>query len=164
GTNPFSLLQVNNNYDLSDSVSRTAGNHTFKVGGRYVWLKVKQAPNLVANGTFSFFASGSQTTGNDYADFLLGLPDFYSQQSSPTFYESAAAGDLFAQDSFRIRPNLTLNYGLRWDYVTPWAEKYHQTTTFVLGAQSQTFPGAPPGYLVPGDMLPNGHRIPAGIA
>ncbi len=164
GTNPFSLAQVNSNYDLSNSLTRTAGNHTFKFGGRYIWYRVKQDPNLVANGTYSFFASGNQTTGNDYADFLLGLPDFYSQQSSPSFYERAASGDLFAQDSYRILPNLTFNYGLRWDYVTPWAEKYHQITTFVLGAQSQTFPGAPMGYLVPGDVLPDGHKIPAGIA
>jgi hypothetical protein len=164
GTNPFSLAQVNSTYDLYDSVSRTAGNHNLKFGGRYIWYKVKQAPNLVANGTYSFFASGNQTTGNDYADFLLGLPDFYSQQSSPTFYESAADGDLFAQDSFRVRPNLTLNYGVRWDYVTPWSEKYHQTTTFVQGVQSATFPGAPVGYLVPGDPLPGGGHIPAGIA
>ena len=164
GTNPFSLAQVNSTYDLYDAVSRTIGNHTIKAGGRYIWYKVKQAPNLVANGTFSFFGSGSQTTGNGFADFLLGTPDFYSQQSSPTFYESAADGDLFAQDSFRVRPNLTLNYGLRWDYVTPWAEKYHQTTTFVQGVQSATFPGAPLGYLVPGDPLPGGGHIPAGIA
>ena len=164
GTNPFSLIQVNSTYDLSDSLSRTIGTHTIKVGGRYIWYKVKQAPNLVANGTFSFFGSGQQTTGNGFADFLLGTPDFYSQQSSPTFYESAADGDVFAQDSFRIRPNVTLNYGLRWDYVTPWAEKYHQTTTFVAGVQSTTFPGAPLGYLVPGDPLPGGGQIPAGIA
>jgi len=164
GTNPFSLAQVNDTYDLGDSVSRTIGNHTLKAGGRYIWYKVKQDPNLVANGTFSFFGSGNQTTGNGFADFLLGLPDFYSQQSSPTFYESAADGDLFAQDSFRVRPSLTLNYGLRWDYVTPWAEKYRQTTTFVQGVQSTTFPGAPLGYLVPGDPLPGGGHIPAGIA
>ena len=164
GTNPFSVAQVNTTYDLQDSVSRTIGNHTIKFGGRYIWLEVKQNPNLVANGTFSFFGTGSQTTGNGFADFLLGTPDFYSQQSSPIFYESAANGSVFAQDSFRIRPNLTLNYGLRWDYVTPWAEKYHQTTTFVAGVQSATFPGAPLGYLVPGDPLPGGGVIPAGIA
>jgi hypothetical protein len=164
GTNPFSLLQINRNYDLSDSVSRTSGNHTFKAGGRYIWLRVTQTPNLVANGTYSFFASGSQTTGNDYADFLLGLPDFYSQQSSPTFYESAADGDLFAEDSFRVRPNLTLNYGIRWDYVTPWAEKHHQISTLIPGVQSATFPGAPLGYVVPGDPLPGGGTVPAGIA
>src|ERR1700726_1883460 len=98
------------------------------------------------------------------ADFLLGLPDFYSQRSSPPFYESAADGGIFAQDSWRIRRNLTLNYGVRWDYVTPWAEMHHQTTTLIPGVESQTFPGAPLGYLVPGDRLPNGQAIPAGIA
>ena len=164
GTSPLSLAQVNSNYDLSDSLSRTIGDHTLKVGGRYLWFQVKQAPNLVANGTFSFFASGLQSTGNDFADFLLGLPDFYSQQSSPTFYERAADGSIFAEDSYRVRPNLTLNYGLRWDYVTPWSEMHHQITTFVLGVQSATFPGAPVGYLVPGDPLPGGGHIPAGIA
>jgi Carboxypeptidase regulatory-like domain len=164
GTNPFSIAQVNDTYDLGDNLSRTIGSHTIKAGGRYIWYKVKQAPNLVANGTFSFFGSGNQTTGNGFADFLLGTPDFYSQQSTPTFYESAADGDLFAQDSFRVRQDLTVNYGLRWDYVTPWAEKYHQTTTFVQGVQSTTFPGAPLGYLVPGDPLPGGDHIPAGIA
>ena len=164
GTNPFSLAQVNTTYDLVDSISHTAGNHTIKVGGRYIWYKVKQNPNLVANGQYLFGAAGTQTTGNAFADFLLGTPDQYSQQSSPIFYESAADGDLFAQDSFRVRPNVTINYGLRWDYVTPWAEKYHQTTTFVAGVQSATFPGAPLGYLVPGDPLPGGGTIPNGIA
>jgi hypothetical protein len=164
GTNPFYLDQVNDTYDLSDNLIKTLGAHTIKFGGRYIWFKVKQLPNLVANGTYSFFGSGSQSTGNGYADFLLGLPDFYSQQSSPPFYESAADGDLFVQDSFRIRQNLTFNYGLRWDYVTPWSEKHNQITTFVQGAESQTFPGAPLGYLVPGDILPDGHKIPSGIA
>jgi len=164
GTNPFSVAQVNTTYDLGDSISYTLGRHTIKAGGRYIWYKVKQNPNLVANGQFLFGAAGRQTTGNAFADFLLGTPDQYSQQSSPIFYESAADGDLFAEDSFRIRSNVTINYGLRWDYVTPWAEKYHQTTTFVAGVQSATFPGAPLGYLVPGDPLPGGGTIPNAIA
>ena len=164
GTNPFFLAQVNNTYQVADNFSKVAGNHTLKIGGQYIWYKVKQSPDLVANGTFSFFGSGTQSTGNGFADFLLGLPDFYSQQSSPPFYESAADGGVFAQDSWRIRTNLTLNYGVRWDYVTPWAEMHHQTTTLIPGVESQTFPGAPLGYLVPGDHLPNGQTIPAGIA
>jgi hypothetical protein len=164
GTEPFFVAQVNNTFDASDTVSKVRGNHTLKTGFEYIWYKVKQNPDLVANGTFSFFGSGAQSTGSGFADFLLGLPDFYSQQSSPAFYESAANGGIFAQDSWRIRPNVTINYGLRWDYITPWAEKHHQTTTFVQGVQSTTFPGAPLGYLVPGDPLPDGSRIPAAIA
>jgi len=164
GTEPFFVAQVNNTFDASDTVSKAIGKHTLKTGFEYIWYKVKQNPDLVANGTFSFFGSGTQSTGNGFADFLLGLPDFYSQQSSPAFYESAANGGIFAQDSWRVRPNLTINYGLRWDYITPWAEAHHQTTTFVQGVQSKTFPGAPLGYLVPGDPLPNGSHIPAAIA
>jgi hypothetical protein len=164
GTEPFFVAQVNNTFDASDTISKVRGNHTLKTGFEYIWYKVKQNPDLVANGTFSFFGSGTQSTGNGFADFLLGLPDFYSQQSSPAFYESAANGGIFAQDSWRVRPNVTINYGLRWDYITPWAEKHHQTTTFVQGVESTTFPGAPLGYLVPGDPLPNGSRIPAAIA
>jgi hypothetical protein len=164
GTEPFFVAQVNNTFDVSDTVSKVRGNHTLKTGFEYIWYKVKQNPDLVANGTFSFFGSGNQSTGNGFADFLLGLPDFYSQQSSPAFYESAANGGIFAQDSWRVRPNITINYGLRWDYITPWAEKHRQTTTFVQGVESATFPGAPLGYLVPGDPLPNGSRIPPAIA
>ena len=53
------------------------------------------------------------------------------------------------EDSWRIRPNVTINYGLRCDYITPWAEEDNQITTFVQGVESTTFPGAPLGYLVP---------------
>src|SRR6202171_5247670 len=164
GTEPFFVAQVNNTLQVSDTVSKVLGKHTIKTGFQYAWYKIKQNPDLVANGTFSFFGSGNQSTGSGFAGFLLGLPDFYSQQSSPAFYESAADGGAFAQDSWRIRPNVTINYGLRCDYITPWAEKHHQTTTFVQGVQSATFPGAPLGYLVPGDPLPNGSHIPAAIA
>ncbi|HEV7512709.1 MAG TPA: carboxypeptidase regulatory-like domain-containing protein [Candidatus Acidoferrum sp.] len=159
GTEPFFVQQVNNTFQASDTVSKVMGKHTIKTGFQYTWYKIKQNPDLVANGTFSFFGSGSQTTGNGFADFLLGLPDFYSQQSSPAFHERAAGGGVFTQDSWRIRPNVTINYGLRWDYITPWAEEHNQITTFVQGVQSKTFPGAPLGYLVPGDPLPNGGHV-----
>jgi hypothetical protein len=164
GTNPFFVAQVNNTIDSSDTVSRVVGNHRLKFGGEYIWYQVKQAPDLVANGTFSFFGSGNQTTGNGFADFLLGLPDFYSQQSSPPFHEFSASGGIFVEDSWRARPNLTINYGLRWDYLRGWSEQHNQGTTLIPGVESQTFPGAPLGYLVPGDHLPNGQALPTTLA
>jgi hypothetical protein len=164
GTNPFFLAQANNNIDSSETLSRVAGNHTMKFGGQYIWYQVRQAPDLVANGTFSFFGSGTQSTGNGFADFLLGLPDFYSQQSSPPFHESSATGGIFAQDSWRARPNLTINYGVRWDYIRGWSERNNQGTTLVPGIESQTFPGAPLGYVVPGDRLANGQTLPSTLA
>ena len=151
GTNPFSLGQVNNTYEASDNFSKVRGSHTLKFGGQYARFKVKQLPNLVANGTFSFFGSGAQSTGNGFADFLLGLPDNYSQQSSPAFYELSVNAGIFAEDSWRIRPNLTINYGLRWDYVRPWSEEHNQISTLIYGENSLQFPGAPTGYVLPGD-------------
>ena len=62
-----------------------------------------------------------------------------------------------------FKTNLTLNYGVRWDYVTPWAEMHHQTTTLIPGVESQTFPGAPLGYLVPGDHLPMARQSQLGL-
>ncbi|HSZ01998.1 MAG TPA: hypothetical protein VK788_21050, partial [Terriglobales bacterium] len=164
GTNPFFVAQVNNTIDFGDTVSKVIGNHTLKLGGQYIWYAVKQAPDLVANGTFSFFGSGAQSTGNGFADFLLGLPDFYSQQSSPPFHEFSATGGIFAEDSWRVRSNLTVNYGLRWDYIRGWSEEHNQGTTLIPGVESQTFPGAPLGYLVPGDRLLNGQTLPSTLA
>ena len=164
GTNPFFVAQVNNTIDSGDTLSKVVGNHTMKFGGQYIWYAVKQAPDLVANGTFSFFGSGAQSTGNGFADFLLGLPDFYSQQSSPPFHEFSATGGIFAEDSWRVRSGLTVNFGLRWDYIRGWSELHNQGTTLIPGVASQTFPGAPLGYLVPGDRLPNGHTIPSTLA
>jgi hypothetical protein len=151
GTNPFALGQVNNTYEMSESFSKIYPNHTVKFGGQYTRFKVKQLPDLVANGTFSYFGSGAQSTGNGFADFLLGLPDNYSQQSSPAFYELSVNAAIFVEDSLRIRPNLTLNYGLRWDYIRPWSEQHNQISTLIYGENSVQFPGAPTGYVLPGD-------------
>jgi Carboxypeptidase regulatory-like domain len=151
GTNPFELVQTNNTYDLNDAFSKVIGNHTINFGGQFTEFRVKENPDLVANGQFTFAGSGSQSTGNGFADFLLGLPDQYSQQSSPAFHEKSTLGGLFIEDSWNARPNLTINYGLRWDYVRPWSEERNQATTLILGENSQTFPGAPTGYVVPGD-------------
>ena len=164
GTNPFFVAQVNNTIDSGDTISKVVGNHTIKWGGQYIWYGVKQAPDLVANGTFSFFGSGAQSTGNGFADFLLGLPDFYSQQSSPPFHEFSATGGIFAEDSWRARSNVTINYGVRWDYIRGWSELHNQGTTLIPGVESQAFPGAPLGYVVPGDRLPNGQAIPSTLA
>ena len=92
----------------------------------------------------------------DFADFLIGVPSQYNQSQLNPFYARNKYAGAFAQDSWHLRPNLTLNYGLRWDRVAPWSEKYNQISTFVAGAQSDVFPGAPAGILYPGDPgVPN---------
>ena len=57
----------------------------------------------------------------------------------------------FVEDSWQARPNLTLNYGLRWDLIKPWSDKYNNLQTIVPGEQSVLYPNALPDLLVPGD-------------
>ncbi len=58
---------------------------------------------------------------------------------------------LYAQDSWSVSPRLTLNYGLRWDVLPPWSEKFNQLLTLDPTEQSVVFPTAPKGILFPGD-------------
>ncbi len=147
------LVQVNNTYQVSDSFSQVRGNHTFKYGAEFHADQINAAPIAQFNGNFVF--SGAET-GVDFADFLIGVPSQFNQSQLNPFYARNKYVGLFAQDSFRIRPSLTLNYGVRWDRIAPWSEKYNQVSTFVAGAKSQVFPSAPAGILYPGDPgIPN---------
>lgn len=153
GTSPFNLIQTDQNDQVLDNLSKVSGNHSFKFGGQLLLQRVKVLPDLQANGQFQFTG---YATGSDFADFLLGFPNQYNQAFSPAFYQRSSYGGLFAQDSWRITPNLTLNYGVRWDLIMPWSEEHNQTGTLILGEQSQVFPTAPTGLVFPGDPgVPN---------
>lgn len=142
------LTQVNNTFQWMDNYSRVIGKHTVKVGGEFHLDQINTNPDVTFNGAFVF--QGTET-GADLADFLLGIASSYNQGDSQRFYNRNKYTGLFAQDSWRIRPNLTLNYGLRWDVISPWSEKYNQLQTLVLGEQSRVYPGAPAGLVFPGD-------------
>ncbi len=142
------LIQANNTYQAADTFSKVLGSHTMKMGAEYHSDQVNAHPIAQFNGNFVF--SGTET-GVDFADFLIGVPSQYNQSQLNPFYARNNYVGLFAQDSWHARPSLTLNYGLRWDRIAPWTEKYNQISTFEAGAQSVVFPGAPAGILYPGD-------------
>jgi len=147
------LIQVNNTFQISDSFAKVLRGHTMKFGAEFHADQIDAAPIAQFNGNFVF--SGTET-GVDFADFLIGVPSQFNQSQLNPFYARNKYEGLFAQDSWHLRENLTLNYGLRWDRIAPWSEKYNQISTFIPGAQSVVFPGAPAGILYPGDPgIPN---------
>ena len=148
GASPFTVLQINNTYQASETFSRVVGNHTIKVGADAHKDHVKQVVNLQSNGQFNFY--GNQT-GYDFADFLLGVPSQFVQGYTPPFGDDSSYAGLFAQDSWKARPNLVVNYGLRWEYMRPWSEQHGQTAALIPGDNSEKFPGAPQGLVFPGD-------------
>jgi hypothetical protein len=148
GTNTNELKQANNTFQLLDNFSKVVGSHTMKFGGEFHYDQVNVNPIAQFNGNFLF--TGSET-GLDFADFLLGIPSQYNQSQLNPFYGRNKYAGLFAQDSWHLKPNITLNYGLRWDRIEPWYEKYNQISTTEPGKQSLVFPGAPVGILYPTD-------------
>jgi len=148
GVDTTALVQSENIYEISDAYSRIVGRHGIKVGGEMHVDQIDTHPDVVFNGSFSF--NGSET-GVDFADFLLGVASSYTQGQANSFYNRDRYMAAFAQDSWKATDHLTVNYGVRWDRIRPWSEKYNQLQTLVKGEQSQVFPGAPEGLVFPGD-------------
>lgn len=143
---PISFYE--NTYQAVDNFSKIIGTHTIKLGGEFHLDRVTEYISADENAGFYFYGD---ETGSDFADFLIGAPsEFIQGQQVPMWSRGHYIG-LYAQDSWRIKPTLTLNYGVRWDVSTPWAEQHNEQQTFVPGEQSVVYPGAPRGWVFPGD-------------
>ena len=144
--------QPNNTWMLTDGLSKVAGTHTLKFGGEFRYLQINERNVASPNGTFNFDGS---VTGVDAADYELGAVSVNGsafQQYSMQFLDSRTRyGGAYAQDSWKARPNLTLNLGVRWEVSMPWYDTQGKIETIVPGEQSTQFPTAPLGWVVPGD-------------
>ena len=164
------LPQAGNSFQWSDNLTKVKGNHTLKFGVDVRRQQFNQFLYYNVNGTFDYYGGGPNDVGasNLYPNYLLGLPDQFGQGSAQVEYVRNTGLYLFAQDSWKIKPNLTLNYGLRWELNTPLADKAQHVETFRPGQQSTVFPCGGPntdcssqdavGLVVPGDS-----GIPAGM-
>ena len=146
---------IDNIYQIVDNYSKIVGTHTLKFGGQYHYDQLEEdLIDNVSNGNFFFgsnFNGQPSETGSDFVDFLLGAPSQFVQgQSYPSYGRNFYLG-FYGQDSWRVKSNLTFNYGLRYDVSAPWKEKYNQIQTLIPGEQSVVFPGSPTGWVFPGD-------------
>ncbi len=148
GTNANELKHVNDTFQWIDNFSKVMNRHTMKFGVEFHYDQINTDPIAQFNGNFLF--AGSET-GSDFADFLLGIPSQYNQSQLQAFYGRNKYWGLYGQDRWRLSPNLTLNYGLRWDRIEPWYEKNDGLSTFEPGKSSVVFPSAPAGILFPTD-------------
>ena len=148
GTTVTGLSQAENLWEITDNFTRSVHTHTFAVGASFHADQINTHPDVYDNGSFSF--TGSET-GLDFADFLLGIDSSYTQGQGQNFYNRNHYIGLYAQDSWKATSALTLNYGLRWDVLPPWSEKYNQLLSLDPNEQSVVFPNAPQGILFPGD-------------
>lgn len=148
GVPQVSTRQYNNSFQVLDNFSRAIGRHSIKFGGQFHYDQINERNLAAENGQYNF--TGNET-GIDFADFLLGAPDSLTQASPQILDSRSKYYALFGQDSWRATSDLVLNYGLRWEASMPWYDTQNKIETIIPGEQSVVFPGAPKGWVVPGD-------------
>ena len=136
------LPQIGNTFQWTDNVTKVKGGHTMKFGADLRRQRFDQTLFFDINGDYSYFGGGPNDPGyaNLFPNYLLGLPDSYLQGSAQTENVRSTIFALFGQDSWKIKRNVTLNYGLRWELQTPLTDIGHRVQTFRPGQNSTIYP------------------------
>jgi Carboxypeptidase regulatory-like domain/TonB dependent receptor-like, beta-barrel len=140
-------------WQLADDFSWTKGSHQFQYGVSFIRPTQTSTFCVYCNGLFSFTGAA---TGTAMSDFIAGALDGMTQLNISHDDENWRYIGIYAQDSWKISPRLTLNYGLRWEPYLAGSFPNNQVTHFVMpdflnNVHSSQFPNAPAGTLYPGD-------------
>lgn len=142
----------------SELLMITKARHTIKAGGSFSALGNNIQSGYLVNGAY-YFAGTS--TGSDLADFLLGLPTaFYQGERGANAIRSQRYLG-FVEDQWKVRPTLTITFGLRYEYDTPKTDPGGRIEALIPGLQSVRYPNAPLGLVFSGDPgAPTGTTFP----
>src|SRR5882757_3193148 len=117
----FALHSPTTDIEVNDKIEIIKGNHLIKTGVIVVRDRIDQNGRPYYTGNINFSASGNpNTTGNALADALIGNFNSYQEASAdPTGHFRFTQPEAFAQDSWKARRNLSLEYGIRFQYIQP---------------------------------------------
>ena len=142
-------------YQADETLSKIIGRHSLKFGYDGRRFNVSNPFNANNSGSYNFNQNeGSYSTGDAYLDFLLGVPAGYSQGTGAKIQAEAFLNYLFAQDSWKVTPTFTLNYGLGYSVDTPLRNEQYGgegIACLVPGEQSKIFANSPLSIVYPGD-------------
>jgi hypothetical protein len=131
-TGDYGLYAVpQDTYEVTDSVSMSSGNNSFKFGGTYMRRVVEFFNPQEGKGYFWIDEGTVDFTGYEVSELLAGGMDQYQIGSQSGYFANIGQEDgIFAQDDWRFNRRLTLNLGLRWDYLSHPYEAHNQQSSF----------------------------------
>ncbi|MGA8223734.1 MAG: carboxypeptidase regulatory-like domain-containing protein [Candidatus Acidiferrales bacterium] len=147
-----------NTFQWTDNFTKTFGKHTVKFGGDVRRQQFNQFVYFDINGQDTFLSDSNLCSPlnpnmscdspitNDvgfqsaYPDYFIGTPSSYTQGAAQGLYVRNTSLYLFAQDSYKIKSNVTLNYGLRWELNTPYYDLGNRLQTFRPGQATTKYP------------------------
>lgn len=140
--------EVRNTLGMDDTLQKILGKHVVTAGFQLMHQYAKEATQYPSHPEVTFTGA---YTGNGMVDFLLGYMHEFKQGAGEIADVSGWQFAPYVQDDWSVRPNLTFNFGLRWDPNTAPSSAGGRGAAFVPGQQSQIFPNAPVGLIFPGD-------------
>ena len=152
---------VENTFSWTDTLTWTHGSHNWKLGAGFSPYQQNLKYDFYINGEFDYAGDSSFASGNEFADFLLGMPYGYFQQAAAPSNIRSKSTYVFGQDEWHVRKNLVLTLGLRYEYNTPKSDTQGRLFFVIPGEQSKRFTNAPVGLVYPGDAgAPWGTNFP----
>jgi hypothetical protein len=152
--------EVRTTYGLYDNFSKTVGKHMISAG---INLQHEYAQELTQYPTTPILGFSGTYTGNGLADFLMGYLQNYTQGAGEIANVSGWRPSFYGQDQYRLRPNLSITAGLRWEPNFAPGVAGGRGAAYVPGQQSTLFPNSPLGLVFPGDkgiskgLMPNSY-------
>jgi len=152
------------NPSVNDDFSWIRGNHQMGFGVSYLHSLLNYASGINATGLMTF---NGTLTGLGMADFMTGNAVTWAQGNVQGYlYNRQQYIGLYAQDSWKVTPRLTVNYGVRWEPFLPPTNKYgwfdhFDPALFAQNVHSSVYVNGPAGLIFPGDSqwTPGSYKI-----
>ena len=162
GSSILNIANTGPNYNLAEDISIVKGAHQLGFGANYLHTLMNLVSGINATGLATFNGSVS---GMPLADFLLGNASNWAQGNANGFYDRQHYIGLYAQDTWKATPRLTVSYGVRWEPYLAIYSKYgmfnhFDSALFAQNVHSSVYVNAPAGEVFPGDsQYPCGQSV-----
>jgi hypothetical protein len=170
---PEGPYNANPTYTYRDNVSKLLGRHNLQFGAYFVAAQKNELSSQLVNGSLVFSPSSTNSTGNSFADLLMGnVAQFTQASTNIKFYNRYKIFEPYFQDDWRTTPKLTLSLGLRVSMFGTYRDKYNHAYNWIPSAYNPaTAPqidvtGAVTGFagaLIPGSGNPYDGLVQCGV-